>query len=151
MDTINLQHKTGTAKGVVEPYWFENENIGLPRTLFYRITIPLQAFDSGLEYEDQPVETEIVIEWLQLDLTDMDDLDHVQVSSKKYEKVECSIYLGWVHNICEILQLDFEKIEGNDYRITGEIYIDFEWEKIAKNEKFSFQTIVSYEKHQQTI
>lgn len=53
MDTINLQQKTRAKKGIVEPYWFENDTIGLPRTLFYRITIPLQAFDSGLEYEEQ--------------------------------------------------------------------------------------------------
>jgi hypothetical protein len=75
MDKINLQNKTYTKNGTIEPYWFENEIIGLKRTLFHRINIPLDSFNSGLEYEKQPVETAIIIEWLQLNVENIDNLE----------------------------------------------------------------------------
>ena len=49
MDKIQLQNKTKALDGTIEAYWFENENIGLKNTLFHRLTIPLVAFDSGLD------------------------------------------------------------------------------------------------------
>jgi hypothetical protein len=53
MKKIELQQKTTAKKGKIEFYYFENENIGLKKTLFHRIYIPLEPFDSGLEYESQ--------------------------------------------------------------------------------------------------
>lgn len=62
MKNIQLQSKTKALRGRVEAYWFENENVDLDNTLFHRLSIPLAAFDSGLDYDEQPVETEIVLD-----------------------------------------------------------------------------------------
>ena len=68
MDKIDLQNKTKAKQATIEAYWFENPHIDLERTLFHRITIPLEAFDSGHDYVEQPTETEIVLEWYDLSL-----------------------------------------------------------------------------------
>jgi hypothetical protein len=49
METIGLQTKAYPQEGTIEHYWFENERVGLARTLFRRIRIPFEPFDSGLD------------------------------------------------------------------------------------------------------
>ena len=49
MDVIGLQEKARPRVGTIEHYWFENPHVGLPLTLFHRIIIPLEPFDSGLD------------------------------------------------------------------------------------------------------
>lgn len=149
MNKINLQKKAQAREGRAEKYWFENDTTGLEKTLFHRITIPLTPFHSGLNYESQPVETEIVIEWLNLHLVDPDDLDNLQISSQKYEELEASIYVGSAHNVCEVIKLHFQRKEGTNYQVAGEISIDFESEGVAQNEAFSFQTIIYYQKNEE--
>lgn len=144
MVRINLQHKTHPTAGYAEKYWFENEFTGLKRTLFHRICLPLHPFDSGLEYEPQPLETEIVIEWLDLALPNPDDLHNLQISSRRYEGLEASVYVGGAHNICEVLRLNIHSMEADTYAIDGELHIDFKSEGVAENETFSFQSVVQY-------
>lgn len=146
METINLQNKTKALLGQIENYWFENDNIGLEKTLFHRINIPLTPFNSGLEYESQPVETEFVIEWLELNLKTPEELDNLKITSKLYNGLEASIYLGYAHNPCEIKKLNLIKIAPDFYKIEGEILIDFEFEGVAKNESFLFDTEVKFKR-----
>jgi hypothetical protein len=149
MNKINLQKKSQARGGSAGKYWFENKIIGLEKTLFHRISIPLTPFNSGLKYESQPVETEIVIEWLILNLTNPDDLDNLQISSQKYEGLEASVYVGSAHNVCEVLKLNFQRKEGDNYWVEGEIIIDFESQGVAQNEIFSFQTTIYYQKNEE--
>jgi hypothetical protein len=144
MPNINLQSKTQAKKGQVEMYWFENEFTGLKRTLFHRITIPLTAFDSELEYEAQPVETEIVIDWLILNLINPNDLGNLTISSQDYKEMEASVYIGGVHNWCDVNKLTIERKEDETYTVKGELSIDFEAEGVAESEVFSFQTSIKY-------
>ena len=108
---INLQDKTTALKGTVEKYWFENKNIQLKKTLFHNINIPLKPFDSGIDYESQPIETSLVFEWLNLGITNPYELNKIEISSNKYSDLEASIYLGNVHNKIEVESLFFEKID----------------------------------------
>jgi hypothetical protein len=144
MDKINLQNKAKAKKGTAEMYWFENDFTGLKKTLFHRITVPLTPFNSGLEYESQPVKTAIFIEWLVLNLADPNDLDGVEISSQKYEKMEASVYIGGAHNICDVNQLNIKRKKDNTYFIEGELLIVFEHEGVAENEVFTFQTTIKF-------
>lgn len=137
---IGLQNKTKANKGKIELYYFKNENIGLEKTLFHRVYVPLKPFDSGLEYESKPFETEIVMEWLNLKLDNPMDLDKLKLNSKPGDEIEVSVYLGSAHNPCDINNLVFKKIEETHYEIECELFIDFEHEMIAKNEIFKFNT-----------
>lgn len=145
MEKISLQHKTKPKNGKAEIYWFENEHIGLKRTLFHRFNIPLIPFDSGLEYEAQPLDTAIVFEWLNLDLADPTNLDKLELTSTTEDETEVSIYLGSAHNPCDIKKMVFNKIEENRFRVECCLFIDFEYERVAKNEEFNFSTVIKLE------
>ncbi len=142
--TVELQNKTQAEKGTVEKYWFENENIGLKKTLFHRIIIPLKPFNSGIEYESQPIETDLIIEWLNLNLTNPDELDGITIKTDKDSEAEASIYIGNAHNPVDIMELTLNKIDERKYRIIGKIMIDFEHEMVAKNEIFEFKTTAEF-------
>lgn len=142
MERINLQTKTKAEKGTVEKYWFENENIGLKKTLFHRVYIPLAPFNSGLDYEAQPVKTTIVMEWLNLALDNPDDLHNLQLTSKPEDAIEVSVYIGCAHNPCDITKMTWMRIDNNSYKVDCELMIDFEYTGVAENETFKFETIV---------
>lgn len=144
MNKIDLQNKTKPKEGTIEYYWFENENIGLKKTLFHRITIQLEPFDSGLAYAEQPEETELVIEWVNLGLKDPALLAGVEITSKTTKDVEASIYIGAAHNQTNIESLKLKEIAPNKYKLNGDVTIEFENEGVGKNEKFSFTTTAIY-------
>lgn len=144
MDIINLQNKTSAKEGIIEYYWFENENIDLRNTLFHRIVIPLEPFDSGLDYVEQPEKTEIVIEWINLGLADPSLLAGVEITSKATKNVESSVYIGSAHNWIDIESLHLKKIAPNKYEVSAKIMVEFEIEGVGKNEKFQFTTTAIY-------
>jgi len=144
MSKINLQIKTEALTGWIESYWFENHHIGLEKTLFHRVFIPLKPFDSGLDYEEQPTETKIVFDWYKLELTDPKKMDGLDLNHNVYADAEASVYLGSAHNWCDVKKLNFEHIEDDTYKITGEVVIEFENERVAENEKFEFVTTGAY-------
>ncbi|MBB1319925.1 hypothetical protein H5123_20090 [Shewanella sp. SR43-4] len=146
MDSIQLQSKTKALKGSIEAYWFENENIGLENTQFHRISIPLEPFDSGLDYEEQPVKTEIILDWYKLGISSPDDLDGLNLKHESYPDAEGSIYVGTAHNWCDVKKLEIFKIEDASFCVVGEIYVEFENEGVAKNELFKFETNVVFSK-----
>ena len=136
---IDLQSRTKVGTGEIEFYWFENPSIGLRRTLFHRISFPLEPFDSGLEYVGQPEKTEIVIEWINLGLQDPAALDGVSIVSGITKDVEASVYLGAAHNWITLRRLELVKRDDNRYRVSGRCRIEFEQEGVAENEDFEFE------------
>ena len=144
MNKIQLQSKTNAQKGSIEAYWFENENIRLKKTLFHRITIPLKSFDSGLTYEEQPVNTEIVLDWYELGLSNPEELDGLNLAHKLYPEAEGSVYVGHAHNWCDVKKLDIVQKSGGCYEATVELLVEFENEGVAENEQFNFQTDLEF-------
>lgn len=138
MIEINLQSKTKALPSTMERYWFENRNVGIPRTLFRRIYVPLDAFDSGIEYETQPTKTQITIEWIKIDDAEFELPEKLNLSSSNYPEMEATIYLGAAHNWCKVNTLTFKAIGATMFEIHGSLEIDFESEGVAKNETFSF-------------
>lgn len=143
MNIIDLQRKARPLLGRIEHYWFENEHIGLKRTLFHRIVVPFEPFDSGLEWAHQPETTELVIEWINLGLDDPAELDGVVITMGRTPDVEASIYLGAAHNWADIKELRLTKA-GGAYRLQCKAIIEFENERVAQNEPFEFETTASY-------
>lgn len=140
MSRIGLQSKTRAEAGELSCYWFENREVGLPRTKFCRFKIPLAPFDSGLEYEEQPVTTELVIEWLPLDVTSTQELDGLLVSSESHPSLEASIYLGAAHNWCDVKSLRMKRLGDAEIEVAGEVFVELQNEGVAPNESFSFVT-----------
>ena len=143
METIGLQSKVRPQEGTIEHYWFENEHVGLARTLFHRIRIPFEPFDSGLDYVPQPEQTELVVEWINLGLDDPAALDGVEIAMGKTPDVEASIYLGAAHNWFQIEKLTLTR-EGSRYRVTGMGNVEFAREGVANDERFAFEAMAVY-------
>ena len=139
MDKIQLQSKTKALKGTIEAYWFENTNIGLKNTLFHRITIPLSAFDSGLDYEAQPVNTCIVLDWYELGLSEPEQLDGLSLTHELYPSSEGSVYVGNAHNWCDVKKFNLTQKGDGDYVAAVELIVEFENEGVAENELFIFE------------
>ena len=146
MEKINIQDKTEALPGIIESYWFENEHIGLENTLFHKLEIPLKSFDSGLEYDDNPLDTVIVFDWYKLNIKDPEDLNGINMSHEIYTDAEASVYVGCAHNWCHVKKLSLEAIGNNQYKVTGELIIEFENEGVGENEPFVFSTTASYKK-----
>ncbi len=143
MQTIGLQARARLLEGVIEHYWFESEHLGLARTLFHRIRIPFEPFDSGLEYVEQPEQTELVVEWINLGLDDPDALDGVEIAMGQTPDVEASVYLGSAHNWYEIEKLTLAR-DGSRYRVVGVGNVEFSREGVANDERFSFEATAVY-------
>ncbi len=144
MDEINLQDKTKATPGIIESYWFENPNIGLKNTEFHSIEIPLKPFDSGLSYEEQPLETIVVFDWFKLNLEDPSQLEGLNLNHENYPEAEASVYVGCSHNWCQIKELSLNKIGHNAFEVSGKLFVEFENENVAKNELFTFSTTAKY-------
>lgn len=126
---------------------YSKHNCGVETCKYFGLMVK-QGFNSGLEYESQPVKTEIVFDWLVLNLTNPSDLDGLEISSRKYEKLETSVYIGGAHNICDVNRLNIKRKKDNTYFIEGELLIIFEHEWVAENELFTFQTTFKFIKNE---
>ncbi len=142
MNIIDLQNKTSAKKGKVDIFWFQNLDIGLERTLFHKIHIPLKAFDSGLPKDTKPLKTEVIVDWLNLNLNDPIEMDKLILKSGPNDDTQVTIDMGGAQNPCDLKRMAFNKVSENLYEIDCEIFIDFEYQEIGKNETFKFQTEV---------
>ncbi|MEQ9413676.1 MAG: hypothetical protein RIF39_07585 [Cyclobacteriaceae bacterium] len=141
MDNISLTENTQALQGQIESYWFENLNIGLKKTLFHRITVPIKPFDSGLDYVEQPEKTEFVFDWIKFpDKIDLANLNEVTLSSELIPDMETSIYLGSAHNICSVLEMTLTKINQDSFMLKVNMEVDFKSEGVANTEFFNFET-----------
>lgn len=139
-----MQEKAHVLPGTVESYWFENEHIGLAKTLFHRVIIPLEDFDSGLDHVEQPESSQIIFDWYELKLDDAAALDGLNLSHTVFPEAEASIYLGGAHNWCDVKDLFLESGGDGTFSVRGNLIIEFSNEGVADNEAFSFSTKVAY-------
>ena len=146
MACIKLQKMTKALNGNIEAYWFENKNFDLEKTLIHRIIVPLKPFDSGLEYEDQPVKTEIVFDWFNLGTENLSRLEGLDLNHVNYDDAEALVYIGHVYNFCQINSLRLKPIGSNLFKVYGDIIVEFENEGLARNEPFTFEAEVEYGK-----
>ncbi|MFP3362043.1 hypothetical protein R0J93_00060 [Pseudoalteromonas sp. SIMBA_148] len=141
---IGLQNKTQVKKGVIESYWFENETMGLSNTLFHRVTLPLEVFDSDLDFNEQPTRTEILLDWYKLDISEPSKLDGLNLSHSKYPEAQGSVYIGYAHNWCDVKELTIVKNSDGYFDVSGNILIEFENEGVGENEDFKFRSCCEY-------
>jgi hypothetical protein len=143
MISVEFQSKARPGIGRIEYYWFENEHVGLQRTLFHRIQIPFEPFDSGLSYVQQPEATSLVVEWLDLRLSNPSNLGGLRLSLATHPAMEASIYLGGAHNWVEVSELSLTQAPKG-YLVRCEGTVKFEDEGVARNEKIHVEARAEY-------
>jgi hypothetical protein len=118
------------APGQMRAHLFQNPRLGLAPTLFYDIAIPLEPFDSGLAWEDQPVHTQFCLEFVRLPVDDWRELDGRSFALAPGD-ADGSIYLGGAHNPVDIQYLGFTRLAGTALRIDCTLFCDFEAERVG--------------------
>jgi hypothetical protein len=129
--------------GQMRAHLFQNPHIRLAPTLFYDITIPLEPFDSGLEWEEQPVHTEFRLEFMKLPMKDWRDLDGKSFEVAQ-DDADGSIYLGSAHNPVNVRRIQFTRLGETTLRINCSLLCDFESERIADSVMLELTTEVEF-------
>jgi hypothetical protein len=120
---------------------FENRFIGLAPTLFYELRIPLKPFDSGIEWEENPVETEFQLRSLDLPVRDWRLLAG-QTFELEEQQSDASIYLGTAHNPVIIERLRFTQLQDLQFDVECKLYCDFEFERVGNSGRLEFTSKV---------
>ena len=113
--------------GFFKPELFENKDISISPTLFYKIWIELEPF----EMKGEMYETNIFLEFIRLNINKIKELENT-----KFEfpinpwdwYIDGSIYLFHVHNPIDVTNLSFGKIENGKIATQIIFNIDFEFE-----------------------
>jgi len=141
-------------RGKLTSNLWENSHIGLPLTLFYSIEIPLEPFNSGHTYVDQPISTSIIIEWIKFinSTTGQNERNWKALTRNEYlisyedDTAEGSIYLGTEH--CQFNSLiRFLSLTDTTFDIELTLAVEFniEADKLDENGQFTIKTQVDYE------
>jgi hypothetical protein len=119
-------------KGQMSCNLWENSHINLPLTLYYSIEIPLQPFNSGHDYVDQPTDTTIMIEWaiFSNEQNIQQEQNWKNLVGKRFsldyddETAEGSIYLGTEH--CQFnSEINFLSLNGTMFEIELKMDVGF--------------------------
>ncbi len=149
LDINHIQPQHGTMHACL----WENTHTGLPLSLFYTLEIPLQPFDTGHEYVDQPASTSIMIEWINFSPLGSSKnisnwkylLGNEYVISYETQTGEGSIYLGTEH--CPFnSSIRFFSLEENTFELELTLAVDFniETKNLPENGLFKLKTKVDY-------
>jgi hypothetical protein len=121
-------------EGKLNAMIFENSFVNLPKTLFFKIEIPLQAIDMSKIAEDitnKNYQTSFQLDWIKLNIRSLQDLENKTFTfpiNPDEGYIDGSIYLFDVHNIVDTTSLSFGKFKNQKIPIKTVLRIDFELE-----------------------
>ena len=103
--------------------------------LEFDLIIPLEPFDSGLGYVNQPEKTAFCIENNAIPVQALDELDgKFYVLNKDPMFNEGSLYIGYAHNPVDLKSISFKRVSIDRFEIAIRVYCDFEYEGVASSE-----------------
>lgn len=133
-----------TNRGSMHAFVFENRNIDLEPTLFYGIQIPLKPFNSGLDYEPQPVKTSFCFEFIKFPVIDWRSFDG-QSFQVEQDDSDGSVLIGGAHNPVDINLIRFTRAENFRFHIDCTLFCDFESEGIADNASVQLSADIGFD------
>ena len=138
MHKIDLQTKAKPLTGTIGYYAFEDYDGKSGFTYFHYVSVPLYPFETGIEGDNYPVKTEIMIEWMNFEVEYPEKLDGVEGSFVGHSQSQGTIAIHNVYHACEVRKISFKHLEENHYKVKGELLVKFEEKGIAANEVFEF-------------
>jgi hypothetical protein len=127
----------------MESVIFENPFAGIRPTLFYNVTIPLEPFNSGFDWDPRPLETAFSLEFLELQQRDWRKLDGHSFTLSE-EQSDCSIYIGGSHCPVDVLLLSFVRTEKVTFHIHAQLLCHFDDERLGENALVALDTDVNF-------
>jgi hypothetical protein len=121
-------------EGKLNAMIFENSFFNLPKTLFFKIEIPLQSIDMTKLCEDitdENYQTSIQLDWIQLDIRSLQDLENKTFTfpiNPEIGYIDGSVYLFDVHNIIDTKSISFGEFKNQKIPLKTTFRIDFELE-----------------------
>lgn len=125
--TVHLRPTTGTLKARL----FENTDAGVPLSIFFDITIPVEPFN----YRGSSHRTALRLEFIALPVRDWRDLagrDFEFPVNPEPGYIDGSIYLENVHNPVDVIAIRFGEFDEQVMPISLQGVIDFTYEGPAE-------------------
>jgi len=139
VNLLALQTELGTMKTRL----YKNEHTGLPMILNYEIDVPLQEFNSGVEYEIQPVKTGFVLDCIPLPIQDWRMLTN-QYFSFNRTYYHGGLSVGNAHNPVFIDSLKIRRTELGAFVIDCSLLCDFEFQSQWESEEIRFNADIVF-------
>jgi hypothetical protein len=124
-------------------YWFSNSNIGLVSAFFFNIEVPLEPFDSGLDYEAQPCKTVFRLDFIRFGVSNWRELDG-RVFQLAQDDSDASTYIGYAHNRVYITSIKFKFLGDKSFNIDCTLFCNFEAAGVGQNATVEISTIIEY-------
>jgi hypothetical protein len=121
-------------EGTLNAIIFENSFINLPKTLFFKIKIPLQPIDMAKLCEDitdKNYQTSFHLDLIKLDIRSLQELENRTFTfplNPEIGYIDGSVYLFDVHNIVDATRLTFGEFKNQKIPLKTTLRIDFELE-----------------------
>lgn len=121
-------------QGTLNAMIFENSFINLPKTLFFKIEVPLKLIDMSKLCEDivdKNYQTSFQLDWIKLALGSLQELENKMFTfpiNPEEGYIDGSIYLFDVHNIVDTISLSFGEFKNQKITLKINQRIDFELE-----------------------
>jgi len=116
---------------------FENEHVGISRSVFFRILIPIAPFD----FEGESVETSVRLDLIDFGVTDwrlLNDKSFVFPVNPAEGYIDGSMYLGHAHNPADVTRIAFGRFTDSSVEVDFDIAFDFTYEGPSRLGKPSF-------------
>jgi hypothetical protein len=121
-------------EGTLNAMIFENSFLNLPKTLFFKIEIPLQTIDLSKIAQDitnKNYQTSVQLDCIKLDVRSLQKLENKTFTfpiNPETGYIDSSIYLFDVHNIVDTTSITFGKYNNQKIPFKTTLRIDFEME-----------------------
>jgi hypothetical protein len=140
-----------TLQGTLNAMIFENSFINLPKTLFFKIEIPLKPVDMHKLCEDitdKYYQTSFQLDWIKLNIKNLKDLENKTFTfpiNPETGYIDGSVYLFDVHNIIDVTSISFGEFNNQKIPFKTTLRIDFELEGTgyATTKYFDFITEIA--------
>jgi hypothetical protein len=110
----------------------------------FRLDIPLEPFNSGLEYVSQPEKTHFVLESNRLSVKTLAELEGRTFNiGKGPPDSDGSIYIGSAHNPVDLRSITFKKLHPDKHiEIHVSLFCQFDYEGVGENEAIELDATV---------
>jgi hypothetical protein len=113
----------------------------------FTLEIPLEPFDTGLDYVSQPESPAFTLENNELPVKTIEELDGKTFNVDKGPPMsDGSVYIGSAHNPADLKTISFRRLDTDRFEITVTIHCQFDYEGVGENELVTLTTVARVQK-----
>ena len=114
---------------------------------YFTLEIPLEPFDTGLDYVSQPESPTFILENNELPVKTIAEIDGKTFNvDKGPPMIDGSVYIGSAHNPADLKTISFRRVNTDTFEITVTIHCQFDYERVGQNEMVILSTVAKVKK-----